>query len=115
MNFLIEKNCSTFVVELYHTCRQIIVQLRVDYKTLVGEGISSEFISRAMSLMCVITMTQTIYRTHYIKGMMSLYIYIYIYIYNIYYINIFMLVSRHDHDRTHYAGIVLKIIGGLKI
>ena len=34
--FLIEKNCSTFVGELYHTCGQIIAQLWADYKTLVG-------------------------------------------------------------------------------
>ena len=64
--FLIEKNYSTFVGELYHTCRQIIVQLWADYKTLVGVGISSEFTSHVVSLMCVITMTQTYIMTDYI-------------------------------------------------
>ena len=59
-NFLIEKNYSTFVGELYHTCKQIIVQLWVDYKTLVGVAISSEFKSHAVSLMCVIATTQHI-------------------------------------------------------
>ena len=58
-NFLIEKNCSTFVGELYHICRQIIVQLWADYEMLLGVGISSEFTSCAVSLMCIITMTQS--------------------------------------------------------
>ena len=55
-NLLIEENCSTFVGELYHICRQIIVQLWVDYKTLVGVGIST---SHVVSLMFVISMTQS--------------------------------------------------------
>ena len=56
-NILIEKSCSTFVGELYHTCGRVISHLWADYKTLVGVCISSEFTSRAVSLMCVITMT----------------------------------------------------------
>ena len=58
--FLIVRNCSTFVGELYHTCRRIIVQLWVDYKMLVRLCISNEFTSRAVSLMYVITMTQPV-------------------------------------------------------
>ena len=68
-NILIEKSCSTFVGELYHTCGRVISHLWADYKTLVGVCISSEFTSRAVSLMCVITMTQVIVkaplRVHY--------------------------------------------------
>ena len=60
-NYLTEKNCSTFVGKLYHTCRWIIVQLWADYKTLVSPGISSEFTSRTVSLMYVITMIHYIY------------------------------------------------------
>ena len=92
----LKKNFSTFVGKLYHTCRQIFVQLWVNYKTLEGVGISSEFTSRAVSLMCVITMTQ-LFLHIYVCKRICMYVHIYLCMYVCMYVcmHVFMYVCTY--------------------